>query len=148
MNLSPGGTRFIQDLEGLRTKAYLDSAGIPTIGFGHTAGVKLGDECTPEDATKYFEDDVAWAVKAVADNTKDCTLSQNEFDALVSFTYNAGRRAFEESTLLRRLKQGRHDEAAGEFERWVFSGGKKISGLLNRRMAEKRLFLGGDDERA
>ena len=69
-------------------------------------------------------------------------INQNQFDALVSFTYNVGCRAFRNSTLLRMLNQGYEPQAAAQFNRWTLGGGKVLQGLVRRRAEERQMFLG------
>lgn len=111
---SQTGINLIKSFEGCKLKAYQDSAGVWTIGYGHTSGVYSG-----------------------------MTITQNQFDALVSFTFNLGSGKLESSTLLKKLNQGNIADAANEFDRWVYADGKKLNGLIARRAAEKELFLNG-----
>lgn len=139
MNISDNGLAFIKSYEGLRLKAYQDSVGIWTIGYGHTNGVKEGDVITEEQATEFLRDDVGFAEQCIAMSV-DVPLTQNEYDALVSFVFNVGCGAFRKSTLLTRLKAGDYDACATEFLRWSKAGGKEVAGLARRRLGESRLF--------
>lgn len=127
--LSTAGTGFIKSFEGLRLTAYNDGFGIMTIGYGHTADVKAGQVITQAQADAYFTGDVAWAV---ADVNRGVTepLSQSQFDALVSFTFNVGGGAFKSSTLLKKLNAGGYTAVPSELNKWVHSGRKK-KGFLN-----------------
>lgn len=148
MNLGPQGVALIKRFEGLRLSAYLCPAGVWTIGYGHTRGVKQGDTCTVEQAEAWLLEDAAEAIAAVNRLTK-VPLTQNQFDALVSFTFNLGADEDEDtkaeglgdSTLLRLLNAGDYDSAAGQFEKWVRAGGRVVPGLVRRREAERELFL-------
>lgn len=144
MELSKSGEDKLHDREAFRSSAYKDIAGIWTIGFGSTrvdgVPVKEGDTITLEkaiDQTKLFIKNVE---KAINDNVK-VKLTQNQFDALVSFIYNVGIGAFLSSTLLRLLNSKEYLAAADQFLRWVFAGKKYSAGLYNRRVAERKQFL-------
>jgi len=143
MKLSHRGLDLIKQFEGVRYEAYQDVAGIWTIGYGHTAGVKQGDTCDATTADAWLQADTAFAVDAV-NRLVTQPVSQNQFDALVDFTFNCGVGAFERSTLLRRLNAGDYDSAADEFPRWSFAAGVHVKGLLRRREAERNLFLSKD----
>ena len=146
MKTSPIGITAIQSREGLRLFAYLDDAGVPTIGYGHTKGVFLGQKIDEPTAVRYLEEDLAWAEEAVNSNVK-VPLTENQFDALVSFVFNVGAGGFATSTLLEVLNQGNYTEAAEQLLRWnkVTVKGElvKHEGLVNRRNAEKAQFLSG-----
>lgn len=144
---------LVRNFEGLSTKAYLDTGGVPTIGYGHTKGVKLGDVTTEAEALKTLKADLAAFGKAIdsratADGVK---LNQNEFDALTSFAFNLGASKLFGSTLWRKLRAGDHQGAADEFSRWnkvkVQDPRTKelsiitLDGLTRRRKAERALFL-------
>lgn len=128
--------------EGCRLTAYLCPAKKPTIGIGHTKGVTLGDTCTREQAIQFWREDIAEAEAAV-DALVSVPLTQGQFDALVSFVFNAGREKFRTSTMLRLLNAGDYQGAAAEIPKWVFGGGRKLNGLVSRRAAEQSLFLQG-----
>ena len=146
MKLGENGEALIKSFEQYRSSSYLDERGIATIGWGHTGWysvgvpVALGQTCTPEQAEDWFIRDTSKAVNAVT-RCLDVTVNQNEFDALVSFTFNAGITAFAHSTLLRDLNEGQRDSAANEFLKWDYAGGHVSDGLERRRKAERDLFL-------
>lgn len=140
MKISEKGLSLIKESEGLRQKAYLDSVGVPTIGFGHTKGVKLGQEITYSQAVEYLKEDLREAEQAVLRLVK-VQLSQGQFDALVSFVFNLGAGAFAKSTLLKKLNARDYSGAANEFGKWVNAGGRPLKGLITRREGERRLFL-------
>lgn len=140
MELSARGLRLIQAHEGLRLQAYRDSAGIPTIGYGSTRGVRMGDEITETQALELLEADVERHADGVREAV-DVPLTQHQFDALVSFAFNVGVGAFKTSTLLRKLNAGKYEQAADELLRWHYAGGKRLAGLEKRREAERKLFL-------
>ena len=138
MKTSNVGIALIKRFEGLRTKAYLCPAGVPTIGYGHTKDVRLNDpEITEAEADRLLAEDLGVYEAAVTEMVK-VPLTQNQFDALVSFAFNLGIGALRFSTLLKRLNAGL--PCAEEFDRWTMAGGKTLPGLVRRRAAERRLF--------
>ena len=141
MKTSPLGVALIKQFEGLRTGAYLDAAGIWTIGYGHTgAEVRSGSRIDAAQADALLRGDLAQAEETIhALVTRP--LAQASFDALASFVFNVGAAAFAGSTLLRKLNGGDIEGAAAEFERWRYAGGRVLPGLLRRRIAERTLFL-------
>lgn len=140
MKTSAKGIALIKRFEQLRLKAYKCTAGVWTIGWGHTSGVKEGDTCTAAQAEEWLKQDIADAEDAV--NWQGLKLNQNQFDALVSFVFNAGEPHFRKSTLLKLVKENPADpEIAKEFEKWVYSGGKVTAGLVNRREVESNLYF-------
>lgn len=139
MDYSPDGLKLTESFEGCRLAAYLDSVGVPTIGYGHTHGVTMGMTCTQEQAEQWLQEDIQVAVQAV-NNLVTVPLTQQQFDALVDFTFNLGTGALQHSTLLRLLNSGNYQGAAGEFEKWDKAGGKVLPGLLRRRQAERDMF--------
>ncbi|ENU16935.1 lysozyme [Acinetobacter lwoffii] len=145
MHVSPSGVDLICNFEGLRLKAYDDGVGVWTIGFGTTKypngiRVKKGDTCTLDQAKAYMQNDLK-SFEQTVNNTVKVPLNQNQFDALVSLAYNIGSTAFKNSTLVKRLNEGNYKAAANQFDVWVNAGGKRMQGLVNRRAAEKALFL-------
>ena len=145
MHISPSGIDLICNFEGLRLKAYDDGVGVWTIGFGTTKypngiRVKKGDTCTLDQAKAYMQNDLK-SFEQTVNNTVKVPLNQNQFDALVSLAYNIGSTAFKNSTLVRQLNEGNYKTAANQFNVWVNAGGKRMQGLVNRRAAERTLFL-------
>ncbi|HHA1955696.1 lysozyme [Enterobacter ludwigii] len=145
MQTSEKGIALIKEFEGCKLTAYQDSVGVWTIGYGWTqpvdgkpirAGMTIKQE-TAERLLKTglvsYESDVSRLVKV--------GLTQEQFDALVAFTYNLGARSLSTSTLLRKLNAGDYSGAAEEFLRWNKAGGKVLNGLTRRREAERALFL-------
>ena len=149
MKLSTTGLELIKKFEGLRLRSYVDVVGVLTVGYGHTGpDVVSGMVISEEEAEAFLLKDVRSFETAVSNNTK-VKLNQNEYDALVSFTYNVGSNAFKNSTLLRLLNNGSpKEEVADEFGRWVKGGadGAEIPGLVRRRADEKKLFLTKPDK--
>ena len=141
MNISDRGIKFIQKHEGLSLKPYKDVAGYWTVGYGHL--LKKNEKIrniSMYEAEDYLKGDLDLAVRTV-DHFIQVALTQNEFDALVSFVYNIGKSAFIKSTLLKKLNFDDKHGAANEFKRWNRAGGKVVKGLQNRREAEKELFV-------
>jgi len=146
--VNPQGIAFIKQAEGLRTRAYQDSAGVWTIGYGHTAGAgeprpKAGMTITREQADAILMRDLAVYEKAVQGAVK-VPLNDSQFAALTSFCYNVGAENFQNSTLVRKLNAGDYDAVPGELARWVHSKGQKVQGLVNRRAAETGLWNKGE----
>ena len=141
MQLGAAGTTLIQSFESCRLTAYLDQGGIPTIGWGHTAGVQMGDTCTQEQADTWFVADTGAACRVVNVNV-DVAITQGQFDALVSLCFDIGGGRFHGSTLLRILNAGDTVGAADQFLVWDHDNGQQDPGLLRRRQAERALFLG------
>lgn len=139
MKINTEGLALIKRFEGLQTEAYLCPAGVWTIGYGHTATVKPGQRITQAQAEELLVQDVAKFEAGVAKLVK-VKLNANQFSALVSFAFNIGLSALEDSTLLARLNDGDYNGAAKEFSRWVYAGSDVLSGLVNRRAAERTLF--------
>lgn len=139
MRISQRGLDLIKEFEGLRLSAYICPAGVPTIGYGTTAGVKIGQTITKERAEEMLRADVAAFERHVLRLVK-VPLTQGQFDALVAFVYNVGAGAFEKSTMLRQLNAGLYADAARQFDRWNKAGGEVLAGLTRRRAAERALF--------
>ena len=143
MKASSKALELIKQFEGLRLKAYLCPGGVWTIGYGHTAGVKSGMVITEAQAEEFLLSDIAVFEKAVNDQNLD--LTQNMFDALVSFTFNVGVGNFKRSTLLCTIKVNPWDNSImDEFLRWVYSKGRVLPGLQRRRLAEMKLYFSND----
>lgn len=143
MKTSPKGIALIKEFEGLRLKAYKCPGGVWTIGYGHTDGVKPGMVITEDQAEEFLRSDLAVIEKAVNDQNLD--LTQNMFDALVSFTFNVGVGNFRRSTLLAMVKADPwNNSIMDEFLRWVYSKGRGLPGLQRRRLAEMKLYFSKD----
>ena len=144
-SLSNNGMKLLEQFEGLRLEAYLDSAGIATIGFGtikypNGSKVKLGDKITKTQAKDYKLYDLK-EFESTVNTSVPVPLSQNQYDALVSISYNIGSNAFKNSTLLKKLNAGDYKGAAEQFLVWNKVNSKRVQGLVNRREAERNLFL-------
>jgi len=145
MKTSPEGRALIEAFEGRFLKAYRDSVGVLTIGFGHTSAA--GDPyvtreltITAEEADQILAADLA-KVEAQVSRIITKPLNQAQFDALVSFTFNLGPTNLQNSTLARRVNHGDYD-VAGEFMKWDKAGGKHLPGLTRRRKAEALMWNG------
>lgn len=141
MRISDEGLKFIKKHEGCRYETYLDSGGVPTIGVGHTGPeVHLGMVIDDAEVDRLLRQDVETAEKCVNNSVK-VNITQSQFDALVSFTFNVGCGSLRRSTLLQYLNDGQDDLAAREFQRWNKVRGNIVAGLTKRREAERDLFL-------
>ncbi len=127
--------------ESFRSKAYQDTGGVWTIGFGRTTGVKQGDTTTVEVEFTYLMDHME-TIESELHRLIITGITQNEFDALVCFVYNIGAGAFANSTMLQKINSANYGEASKEFDRWVYDNGKKLNGLIARRNKEEALFRG------
>jgi len=143
MRPSERGLALIRQFEGLRLSAYKCAAGVPTIGWGTTKGVKMGQTITRDEADRLLMEDVQRFADHVEALVK-VPLNQNQIDALSSFVYNVGPTAFANSTLLRVLNAGLYKDAADQFLRWNKAANNVIAGLTRRRIAERELFLRAD----
>ncbi len=142
--LPPAALDLVRQFEGLYLTAYLCPAGEPTIGYGHTAGVRMGQTITAVQADDFLMSDLT-AAAAQVDKLVKVPLTPNQRGALASFVFNLGAGSLQSSTLLRLLNQGDYKGAAGQFGRWVYAtvNGVKteLPGLVKRRAAEAKLFL-------
>ncbi|AWJ92628.1 muraminidase (plasmid) [Azospirillum baldaniorum] len=144
--IHPDALALARNAEGLYLNAYLCPAGVPTIGYGHTAGVKMGQRITASQAENFLLEDMA-AAAAQVDKLVKVPLTDRQRGALASFVFNLGAGALGSSTLLRRLNQRDYAGAAAEFPKWVYAtvNGVKtqLPGLVKRRAAEVKLFEKG-----
>lgn len=130
---------FVKQFEGRELKSYRCSAGVLTIGYGHTKGVKEGDEISASEAEQLLVEDLT----AIADDLNrlvNVPVSEGQYIALLSLAFNIGATALKKSTLLFHMNHGRYDEAAEEFDKWIYASGKVSEGLKRRRAAERELF--------
>lgn len=135
------GKDLIKKYEGCKLEAYKCPAGILTIGYGHTGqDVFEGKTITQQEADNLLSKDLTRFEKFLNRIIK-VPINQNQFNALASFTYNVGIGALQNSTLLKKLNNNDLIGAANEFDRWVYTNGKKLEGLIKRRKEEKDLFL-------
>lgn len=142
LSLSGSGLIGIALHEAWRDQAYLPTPDdVPTIGFGSTGGVKLGDKITVERGLIRLKNDATEAEKAVR-SCAPVPMHQHEFDAWVSFTFNVGSGNFCMSTAARLLNQGKYSEACAQMSKWVYQGDKVLPGLIKRREQERALCEG------
>lgn len=141
MKISAEGIALIMKFEGCELESYRCSADVPTIGYGHTRDVKDGDTCTQEEADQMLVDDLEEFENYVNDIV-ETELTQNEFDALVSWTFNLGPTNLKSSTLLKRLLEDDKTDVPYQIRRWNKAGGQVLDGLVRRREAEALLFQG------
>ena len=137
------GLALVREHEGLRLEAYRDGAGVWTIGYGHTGGVKPGDAISTERAEQLLEADLM-AAEGVVARLVNVSLTDNQFSALVSFVFNEGEGAFAQSTLLRKLNEGGYGLVPACLKSWIFAGGRVQPGLVTRRAAEAALWAQGN----
>ena len=142
MKISDKGISLIKDYEGFSPVIYICPAGKPTIGYGHVvrANETIHAPITEEEAERLLLEDLNDYEASVL-RLVNAELTQSQFDALVSFTYNLGAGNLSRSTLLKKLNAGDYQGASDEFERWDKCNGKPLAGLSRRRRAEKALFL-------
>ena len=130
----------IMEFEGCRLEAYRDAAGVPTIGYGHTKDVRMGDRITAWCAKEYLRQDIEEAEQQVAELGVAKTVGQLE--ALTDFVFNLGIARLRQSTLLKKIRQKRPErEIRAEFMRWVLAGGKRLPGLVKRRTWEANRYF-------
>lgn len=144
MMTSKAGLGLIKHFEGFSAKPYVCSGGKLTIGYGHVVKpherARFERGITEKEAEVLLQDDVRAAEAAVA-RLISVPLSQGQFDALVSFTFNLGAGALERSTLRRRLNAEDYASVPSELSRWIYAGGKRLAGLKRRREAEAALWM-------
>tara|TARA_E500000178_G_scaffold271093_1_gene269082 strand:- start:68 stop:544 length:477 start_codon:yes stop_codon:yes gene_type:complete len=143
MKISVEGLALIKKFEGLELDAYKCAAGVWTIGYGHTKGVQEGDVWSEAQANEMLEIELEEFERYINDNVT-VALSQNQFDALVSWVYNLGPANLKASTMLKVLNSGDYEGVPAQIKRWNKAGGKVLEGLIRRREAEALLFIGRD----
>lgn len=131
--INHAGLALIKESEGYRDVAYRDTGGVFTLGWGHTKGVKQGDTCNPSQAEYWLEQDLMDAEAAVSKYAK-APLTDNQFAALVSFTFNLGPGA------LQTLLSHGIENVPTQMLRWDHDNGKQIPGLTKRRLRESELW--------
>lgn len=138
-------TAVVSYYEGYKPTAYRDPVGIPTICYGHTATVRMGQTLSQAECTALLEADLGHAF-TVVDRRAQVELAPPTRAALASFVYNVGEGSFARSTLLRKLNAGDLRGACHELSRWVYAGGRKLNGLVKRRATEQELCLAGVEQ--
>ena len=139
MTLNVAGLDLLTRYEDFKPKPYDDGTGTLTIGYGHTRSVVMPASVTEEEARELLRQDLEYFVDAIYREVR-VPLNENQFAALVSFTYNVGEGNLRNSTLLKKLNNGNFKAASAEFEKWTKGGGKVLGGLVRRRAAEQQLF--------
>ena len=143
MRTSQEGIDLIKHFEGCETKAYKCSANVWTIGYGHTRDVAEGDQITLDKAEYLLLEDLK-EFEGYVDRLVEVSLNQDQFDALVAWTFNLGPTNLKKSTLLNKLNLGIYEEVPFQMARWNRSGGEVLEGLKRRRKAEGLLWQGLD----
>ena len=141
MKTSQDGIVLIKHFEGCELKAYQCAAGVWTIGYGHTKGVQPGDQWSESHANHMLEVELEEYENYVS-TAVTVPLSQNQFDALVSWVYNLGNGNLTSSTMLKVLNSGDYAGVPAQIKRWNKAGGKVLEGLTRRRQAEADMFEG------
>ena len=141
MEISQEGLSLIKKVEGCKLQSYKCAAGVWTIGYGSTNGIEEGMEISQERADMLLLEDVEVFEKAV-NELVEVPLEQNQFDSLISWTFNLGPTNLKNSTLLKVLNNKNYDEVPTQIKRWNKAGGKVLQGLIRRREAEALLFEG------
>lgn len=142
MHASEKAIAYSRDKEKYRPTAYKPTPDdVPTLGWGHTVHVKMGDTCTREEADCWHREEFL-DIDAVIREHVTVPLEQHQWDALACFIHNIGKGAFIESTLLRKLNDRDYGGAKGEFKRWTKQKGKSLAGLVIRRQEEEDMFGG------
>ena len=139
MNISQEGLSLIKKFEGCELEAYKCAAGVWTIGYGSTKGVKQGDTISQEDADKLLLHEIK-EYETYVNDMVNVDLTQNQFDALVSWVFNLGPANLAASTLLKVLNAKDYEGVPAQSKRWNKAGGKVLQGLIRRREAEALLF--------
>ncbi len=154
MKISESGLKFLTQREGSRSKVYLDAAGLPSIGVGHLltkdelSSGKILISGMPvcwraglsdEQIAELLHQDLSYHEIAI-NRLIIVPLTQNQFDVLVSLSFNIGVKAFTHSTLRRRLNRGEYDRVPNQLRRWIYCNGRVINGLVNRRELEVKLW--------
>ena len=141
MNISEEGLALLKKFEGCELKAYQDSVGVWTIGYGHTKEVKEGDQINKDEAEHLLAEEMP-EYEGYINSYVDVPLEQNQFDALTCWVYNLGPTNLRNSTLLTVLNQERYTDVPREIKRWNKAGGKVLKGLIRSRDAAALLFEG------
>jgi len=141
MKTNEAGLALIRQFEGCRLKAYKCPAGVWTIGYGWTHGVKPTDQWTQAQAEEMLVKGLDQYENAVQSAIGAHSTTINQFSALVSICYNIGAGNFVKSSMLRHHKAGDYQKAADAFLLWNKASGKVLNGLIKRRQAERALYL-------
>ena len=144
-HITQEGLDLIKRFEGFSPTIYICPAGYPSIGYGHVVREderkRFADGIDEQEAEDLLQRDVRWAERGVL-QLIDVPLTDGQFAALVSFTFNLGTGALQRSTLRRKVNRDEHEQVPREFMQWVWAGGRRLKGLERRRKAEVGLYLG------
>lgn len=143
MNISQNGLELIKHFEGCELEAYKCAAGVWTIGYGHIKTAEEGMVISQSYADELLEGEIV-EYEDYVNTAVTAPLSQDQFDALVSWTFNLGNGNLNASTMLKVLNRGEYEEVPNQMKRWNKAGGKVLEGLIRRREAEANLFEGKD----
>lgn len=143
MKLGIQGLELIKTFEGLELNAYKCAAGVWTIGYGHTKSVQEGMVISEDTANDMLMEELV-EYENYVNTLVTVPLSQNQFDALVSWVYNLGSSNFQASTMLKVINANDMVNVPAQIMRWNKAGGKVLEGLTRRRQAEADLFSGGN----
>ena len=143
MKTSKEGISLLKKFEGCKLEAYLDAVDVPTIAYGRTKEVQMGDTCTQQQAEDWLEEELV-EYEGYVEKAVTVPLEQNQFDALVSWTYNLGPSNLTRSSMLRVLNASDYDNVPEQIMRWNKAGGRVLAGLVRRREAEAEMFKGND----
>lgn len=140
-HITQEGIDLIKRFEGFSPTVYICPAGYPTIGYGHLVreAERYEQGITEAEAEELLHRDV-WAAENAVLRLIDVPLTDGQFDALVSFTFNLGAGSLQRSTLRRKVNRQVHSEVPEQFMRWVWAGGRRLSGLVNRRTSEASFY--------
>jgi len=143
MKISKEGISLLKKFEGCKLEAYLDAVDVPTIAYGRTKDVKIGDICTQQQAEDWLEEELV-EYEGYVEKAVTVPLEQHHFDSLVSWTYNLGPSNLTRSSMLRVLNASDYDNVPEQIMRWNKAGGRVLAGLVRRREAEAEMFKGND----
>jgi lysozyme len=144
MHMGSKGLELLKHFEQFKGEAYQDSVGVWTIGYGRIKNVKPGDTCTLQEAEDWLAEELEDEYEGYVRKYVTVDLTQDQFDALVCWTYNLGGGALQSSTLLKRLNAGLYHEVPAQMKRWNKAGGKVLRGLTRRRFSEAHLWATGE----
>lgn len=139
MKASENAYNLIRKFEGCKLFPYMDMVGVWTVGYGSTTEVVPGEKISQAEAEDRLVEDIEVAEKCINDAVT-VPLTQNQFDALVSWVYNLGCKRFRQSTMLQKINSKHWQEASVELRKWDMAGGRHVDGLMRRRAAESKLF--------
>lgn len=139
MYINKEGIELIKHFESLRLEAYQDSVGVWTIGWGHTKNVFKGMKITKEEAEEFLKKDLE-VFENLVNDLLEVEINDNQFSALVSFSFNLGINNLKKSTLLKLINEKDFFNSSKEFVKWSNAGGRRLKGLVRRRLSERNLY--------